>query len=114
MFAVEKNLFHNRRSGDRLSGHASKWLSALPEEVRPYLLADVRPRIINQMALHWQDEAFCNAYLHDLIFNPNGAMPHPISVYWMRELVTLYNYKFNEGKTVRTTLLTHSGKTCLA
>lgn len=50
MLPARNNLYFNRRAIDRLSGHAEIWMNGLPEEVRPYLLAGARPRIVNELA----------------------------------------------------------------
>lgn len=107
MLSARNNLYFNRRATDRLSGHAESWMNDLPEVVRPYLLAGARPRIINELALRWYNPDYTKEYLDNLLFNPTGPMPHPVSVYWLRELATLYNYKFNEGRTVRAATALH-------
>ena len=50
-----------------------KWLRELPVNVAPSALATEFPRILNLMALHWQDRRLCPAYFDELLQDRRGG-----------------------------------------
>jgi len=50
-----------------------KWLRELPVNVAPSALATDFPRILNLMALHWQDRRLCPTYFDELLQDRRGG-----------------------------------------
>jgi len=53
--------------------HALKRLNELPSDARPDALAAQFPRVLNLIALHWDDEAACPAYFDGLLTDHRGG-----------------------------------------
>ena len=56
-----------------LAGFAIDWLLALPGDVRPTVLCDRFPRIVNQIAVHWPDRAQAADALNYLLTDARGG-----------------------------------------
>jgi len=61
------------RDMDRvLSSHALAWLKALPEAVRPDELAAHHPRVVNRIALCWDDPELTGRLFDELLLDKRG------------------------------------------
>jgi hypothetical protein len=49
-----------------------RWLTSIPDEVRPKALMTGHARIVNLLALHWNDHDACAAYFADLAVDRRG------------------------------------------
>ncbi len=56
-----------------LTGAAIDWLLALPGDVRPRLICDKFPRIVNQIATYWNDRAQAADALKYLLVDERGG-----------------------------------------
>ena len=56
-----------------LTGFAIGWLLALPGDVRPKLMCDKFPRIVNQIAECWHDRARTASGLRNLLADERGG-----------------------------------------
>ena len=50
-----------------------KWLDALPTDIFPAALAAQYPRIVNYIAVQWNDLSWCPAYLDELLVDRRGG-----------------------------------------
>jgi hypothetical protein len=74
-----------------LSIKARNWLERLPEEVRPRLLCERFPRIVNQLAACWADVGLIDHLLQDLLIDHRGGREgFPPDV--VEEVALLYEY----------------------
>jgi hypothetical protein len=66
---------HLRRSNpaNHLLPVGAQWLERLPGEVSPHALATHYPRIVNLLALQWNDKRVCSAYFEDLLNDRRGG-----------------------------------------
>lgn len=61
------------RDMDRaLSSHAFAWLKALPDSVRPDVLAARHPRVVNRIALCWNDPELTARLFDELLLDKRG------------------------------------------
>ena len=68
-----------------------KWFRALPQELRPFGLAEKYARIANLLAQQWNDRKACCAYFDDLLMGRRSKRRgFPVSV--RRELWLLREY----------------------
>jgi hypothetical protein len=92
--AVSPELVRLRKAkpADHLMPMCVKWLSSLPEQVRPIALTNQYPRIANLLALNWSESALCRRYLDDLLIDHlrGDRQGFPLDVH--RELETLQDY----------------------
>lgn len=59
---------------DRALSSASRaWIQALPEEVRPFDLAARHPRVVNRIALCWNDPALIERLFDELLVDRRGG-----------------------------------------
>jgi hypothetical protein len=61
------------RPMDRLLPFSGRWLDRLPRDVYPSALATQYPRIVNLIALQWDDSEACSAYFGELFVDRRGA-----------------------------------------
>jgi hypothetical protein len=67
------------------------WLRTLPRDVRPMVLVEQCPRIVNSIALRWNSPDACRAYFIDLLVDRRGTRKgFPADVH--RNLTTLRDY----------------------
>jgi hypothetical protein len=78
---------------DRLLPFSDRLLARLPLDICPRELATQYPRIVNLIALQWNDSAACSAYLEELLVDSRGARQRFPAVV-ERELVNLRDYWF--------------------
>ena len=74
-----------------LSDETSRWIAALPANVRPIALARKFPRIANSIAELWRRVASCEEYLGTLVVDLRGdrsGFPPDVA----QELTALRNY----------------------
>ena len=57
----------------KLTEETIKWLSDLPEHVRPLRLARQFPRITNRFAAEWQRPMNCDKYFDELMIDHRGT-----------------------------------------
>lgn len=60
-------------SDKALTGAAIDWLISLPSEIRPKALCDRFPRIVNQLALWWDDRTLATDALKHLLSDERGG-----------------------------------------
>jgi hypothetical protein len=60
-------------SDKALTGGAIDWLLALPDDVRPKIMCDKFPRIVNQIAVHWKDRALAVDAVKYLLTDQRGG-----------------------------------------
>jgi len=78
-------------SAQSLNEHARKWLEKLPEEVRPRVLEEQFPRILNRISSLWKHPDECMEYLDELLVDTRGGRAgFPMSV--ATELVNIKDY----------------------
>ena len=77
---------------DHLLPGTIKWLTSLPQEVRPIVLAKRYPRIANVLALDWCRQEACRLYFGDLLLDHRrgNRQGFPLDVH--REVETLRDY----------------------
>lgn len=56
-----------------LTGSAIDWLLALPSDVRPKIMCDKFPRIVNQIATYWNERAYAAEALKYLLIDERGG-----------------------------------------
>ena len=70
-----------------LSNVAGEWLMSLPRPLRPAGLCVVYPRVVNRLALCWNDRALTDRLLDDLLIGRRGkrkGFPGPVAEELMR------------------------------
>jgi hypothetical protein len=75
---------------------SKEWLDQLPLEVFPRALAMQYARIVNLIALRWNDRSECAGYFKDLLFDRRGGrqgFPGPVR----RDLLNLCAYWYRAG-----------------
>jgi hypothetical protein len=75
-----------------------KWLDQLPPEVFPHSLAKQYARIVNLIALQWNDRSDCAGYFKDLLLDRRGGrqgFPGPVR----RDLLNLCAYFVRSSET---------------
>jgi hypothetical protein len=83
-----------------LAEAAFRWLSQLPKEKRPNVLAHQFPHIANKLAALWKQPLYCELYLDNLVFDLRGdrrGFPPEIAA----EIATLKAYFTTEVAPVR-------------
>jgi len=76
-----------------------KWLEQLPPEVFPSALATTYPRIVNLIALEWNDRRNCSKYFSELLNDQRGGrqgFPAPVR----RDLENLRAYWYGGGQSL--------------
>jgi hypothetical protein len=58
---------------NRLLPMSANWLDALPQEIAPRALAAQFPRIVNMMALQWNNRHACSGYFESLVSDRRGG-----------------------------------------
>jgi hypothetical protein len=86
------------RPVDHLLPFSDILLDRLPLDACPRALATQYPRIVNLIALQWNDSDACSAYLEDLLVDRRGARQGFPAVV-QRELVRLHDYWFRRELT---------------
>ena len=84
---------HLRKSNPAnvLLPHSRKWLDGLPPDVRPITLVAQYARIVNLIALEWDNPAAVGKLLTDLLADHRGGRNgFPVAV--CNELLTLQHY----------------------
>ena len=75
----------------RLLPLSEKWLDALPTDVFPGGLAEQYPRIVNYIAVQWNDLRWCPAYFEELLVDRRGGRQgFPVDV--ARDLQKLHDF----------------------
>lgn len=112
---MDRSIFQRRNDPEAREPdkHTFRWLSTLPAHVRPMELAKRYPRIVNRIALLWNEQALCNKYLGSLILDRSRPDRAGFSAPIAKEIYHLHEYyveqvcqwRFNEkevfGFTVR-------------
>jgi hypothetical protein len=76
-----------------------KWLEQLPPEVFPSALATSYPRIVNLIALEWNDRRNCSRFFSELLHDHRGGrqgFPAPVR----RDLENLRAYWYGVGPSL--------------
>ena len=77
---------------------SDRWFGRLPLDVRPRELATQYPRIVNLVALQWNDSDACFAYFDELLVDRRGARQgFPAGV--QRELLRLREHWYTRERT---------------
>lgn len=80
------------RANDRqLSRIATQWLDQLPADVRPQVLIERYPRIVNRLALCWDDPELLDRLFDDMMVDRRGKR-RGFAPDVMRELLALREY----------------------
>ena len=58
---------------DRVLPFSDRWFGRLPLDAYPRELASQYPRIVNLIALQWDDSEACSAYFDELLVDRRGA-----------------------------------------
>ena len=91
------------KPAEHLLPSSKKFLDQLPPEVFPSALASLYARIVNLIALHWNDHASCESYFEELFIDRRGGrqgFPAPVR----RDLENLRAYFQRRGpRLIRTT-----------
>ncbi len=83
---------------DRLLPISDRWLERLPRDTYPGALATHYPRIVNLIALHWDESEACPAYFNEFLVDRRGARQgFPPGV--QRELLRLRDHWFTRERT---------------
>jgi len=87
-----------RRShpADYLLPIGERWLRTLPAEVLPADLARNFPRIVNLIAMQWDDRGACAAYFEELLTDRRGGR-HGFPQNVERDLSRLRNYWYSRA-----------------
>jgi hypothetical protein len=65
---------HRRvRPAEHLLPFSEKWMDLLPPDVFPGALATHYPRIVNLIAMQWNDRSACPAYFDELLEDRRGG-----------------------------------------
>jgi len=84
---------------DRLLPISGRWLDRLPPDVCPRELARQYARIVNLIALQWNDSEACCAYVDELLVDRRGARQgFPAEV--KRELLRLRDHWYTRERTL--------------
>jgi hypothetical protein len=84
---------------DYLLPISEKWLKALPHNVLPIALIAHYPRIVNLIAMQWNDNMSCPAYFEELFADRRGGrkgFPQDVG----RDLARLRNYWYYRTTTL--------------
>ena len=87
------------RPADYLLPIGERWLRGLPPEVLPASLVTTFPRIVNLIAMQWEDRSACAAYFEELLSDRRGGrrgFPQNVE----RDLSRLRNYWYSRTPTV--------------
>lgn len=80
---------------DRVLPLCARWLDRLPSDVYPRELAARYPRIVNLIALQWDDADACTAYFDGLLADRRGAR-QGFSPGVQRELIKLREHWYTQ------------------
>jgi|SRR5437660_3703429 len=87
------------RPADYLLPVSQRWMDHLPHDVCPLTLATRFPRIVNLVAMQWNDRAGCPAYFEDLLHDRRGGRQgFPADV--QRDISNLRSYWYSQDPTV--------------
>ena len=75
----------------QIDGQAKAWLASIEPDVRPHLLQEAFPRILNQMAMLWSRLAHMDRYFADLLLDARGNR-HGFPLQVILELSALKEY----------------------
>jgi hypothetical protein len=84
------------RPADYLLPIGERWLRGLPPEVLPAALVMSFPRIVNLIAMQWDDRGACAAYFEELLTDRRGGrcgFPENVE----RDLSRLRNYWYSRA-----------------
>jgi len=98
--AQDWSQFRKAKPVEILLPMSEKWLLGLPPDVRPVALAAQFPRIVNLIALQWNDRKRCPEYFEELSVDRRGGrrgFPAEVKV----ELSTLLDYWYSRDPIVR-------------
>ena len=87
------------RPADYLLPIGERWLRGLPPEVLPASLLTTFPRIVNLIAMQWEDRGACAPYFEELLSDRRGGrkgFPQNVE----RDLSRLRNYWYSRTPTV--------------
>ena len=84
---------------DRLLPCSDRLLDRLPLDVCPRELATQYPRIVNLIAMQWNDSHSCSAYFDELFFDRRGTRQGFPAVV-QRELANLRDYWYRRELTL--------------
>ena len=82
------------RPADYLLPIGERWLRGLPPEVLPAALVTTFPRIVNLIAMQWDDRNACSAYFEELLTDRRGGrrgFPQTVE----RDLARLRHYWYS-------------------
>ena len=87
------------RPADYLLPISERWVEHLPNDVVPVALATQFPRIVNLVAMQWEDRRACPAYFEELLMDRRGGRRgFPAEV--RRDLSRLRNYWYSRDTTL--------------
>ena len=84
------------RPADYLLPIGERWLRGLPPEVMPASLVTTFPRIVNLIAMQWDDRGACASYFEELLTDRRGGrrgFPQNVE----RDLSRLRNYWYSRA-----------------
>lgn len=87
------------RPADYLLPISERWVEHLPNDIVPVALATQFPRIVNLVAMQWEDRRACPAYFEELLMDRRGGRRgFPAEV--RRDLSRLRNYWYSRDTTL--------------
>jgi len=86
------------RPADYLLPASQRWMEHLPHDVCPLALATRFPRIVNLVAMQWNDRGACPAFFEELLHDRRGGRQgFPDDV--QRDLSKLRSYWYSQDTT---------------
>jgi hypothetical protein len=87
------------RPADYLLPISERWFEHLPNDIVPVALATQFPRIVNLVAMQWEDRRACPAFFEELLMDRRGGRRgFPAEV--RRDLSRLRNYWYSRDTTL--------------
>jgi len=84
----------------QIDGQTQAWLASIEPDVRPRVLQETFPRILNQMAALWERPAQMDRYFADLLLDVRGNR-HGFPLQVILELSALKEKLLDEGFSAR-------------
>lgn len=79
-----------------IGSYTRDWLISLPHGLRPVTLLKGNPDIVIALSLTWWSSEACKKLMHKLIFSADSPLGQPQPATILREIVSLYNFRFLE------------------
>jgi hypothetical protein len=95
-FSDDWSQVRRARPADYLLPIGERWLRGLPPEVLPAALLTTFPRIVNLIAMQWDDRGACAGYFEELLSDRRGGrrgFPQTVE----RDLSRLRNYWYSRA-----------------